>query len=56
MGVWARVGFAVTGLLAIMSGGTLEIRHHLVLGVLIFVIGVGLVVWMTSSSAGTPGR
>jgi hypothetical protein len=54
--LWIRVGFAVLGLLAIMSGGTLEIRHHLVLGALVFIVGIGMVVWVTGASEGTSGH
>jgi hypothetical protein len=54
--VWIRVGFAAMGLLAIMSGGTLEIRHHLVLGALTFALGLGVVLWLTGSSEGTSGH
>ncbi|MCL5967441.1 MAG: hypothetical protein M1516_02165 [Firmicutes bacterium] len=51
-----RVGFACLGLVAIMSGGTLEIRHHLLLGALAFVLGIALLVVVAGSYEGTPGK
>ncbi len=50
------MGFACLGLVAIMSGGTLEIRHHLLLGALAFVLGIALLVVVAGSYEGTPGK
>jgi hypothetical protein len=48
--VWLKLGMALLAVAGILSGGTLEVRHHLLLGALIFVSGTGLLVWVTGSS------
>ena len=46
----AGADWALLAVAGILSGGTLEVRHHLLLGALIFVSGTGLLVWVTGSS------
>jgi hypothetical protein len=48
--VWAKVSLAVLAVVAMLSGGTLEFRHHLLLGALMFVAGTGILVWVAGAS------
>lgn len=50
MGIIERVMLAVAALAITLTGGILEAHQHLLAGMMVFVTGVGLLIFITGAS------